>query len=158
MNNEAQIFDATTAKIQTLSDDVVRVYVDIDPSQAPEALQAFCRNGTPVAIARLDNKAALKAEQKKLIDADKPVMQTFGEHAKSLKLHGFCRSPKVQAILGVYFDPLGSESLEFCEELTWKRMREHFGCQSMKYVNPKEVLLWAEKNDVKYLLPKIYKE
>lgn len=55
---------ATSGAIRSLVDGTLRLTVDIDPKDAQEAFALFGRPGSPVALARITNEAAVEHDRK----------------------------------------------------------------------------------------------
>lgn len=57
------VITASTVKVSTMSDDTLRLVIDIEPMHAQEAFALFGQRGSPVVIARLTQEAALQDAQ-----------------------------------------------------------------------------------------------
>jgi hypothetical protein len=89
-------FLGSSSSSKTMADGSLRVTIDLSPADAIGAFTAFGSPGSPVAIARIDNTAALEADRAEMVKRKGP----FGEYAQKLVQSGFFRSPDVWAGVG----------------------------------------------------------
>ncbi|MGB2815280.1 MAG: hypothetical protein WBC75_09380 [Dehalococcoidales bacterium] len=94
---EAAAFLGSSSGCRTMADGTLRITVDLAPLDAIGAFTAFGAPGSPVALARISNSAALEEGRPK---TGKPVKGPYGEYAKKLVQSGFFRSPAVWAGIG----------------------------------------------------------
>lgn len=66
MNGDPGIVIGASVRSRTMADGTLRVEIDVEPRDAPTAFQLFHSPGTPVALARVTNKAAQAAADRRL--------------------------------------------------------------------------------------------
>ncbi len=87
-------FLGSTSSSKTMADGSLRITIDLQPTDAIGAFTAFGSPGSPVAVARIQNQAAVEAGR------PKAVKGPFGEYARALVLSGFFKAPPVWENLG----------------------------------------------------------
>jgi len=108
LEEDAAAYLGSSSGARTMADGTLRITVDIPPADAIGAFTAFGSPGSPVALARLTNEAALEEGR-----PGKPAKGPFGEYAKALVLSGFFRTPKI-------WESIGTDE----EFLTWVRQQK----------------------------------
>lgn len=83
----------STTTVKTMADGTLRVSVDIEPRHAQAAFSMFGAPGTPVAIARLTQEAAV-AEARREQAQDAPPAD-YGKHYELLYKQGWWHNPRV---------------------------------------------------------------
>ena len=86
-------FLGSSTGARTMADGTLRVQIDISPADAIGAFSAFGAPGSPVALARIQNEAALDADREKV---EKP----WGAEAQALYKSSFFRTPDVWKAIG----------------------------------------------------------
>ena len=64
------MIEASTVKVSTMSDDTLRIVLDISPEHAQEAFALFGQRGSPCVIARLTQEASIASRRAETIAAD----------------------------------------------------------------------------------------
>jgi len=128
-SEEKAAFLGASSGAKTMADGTLRIQVDISPLDAIGAFIAFGAPGSPVAIARVTNEAALEADREDLVNG--PVGGAikmhgpYGEYAKTLKLSGFFRTPGVWVEIGTdaqYLEWVRRQKSAISNEYSWKDM------------------------------------
>lgn len=91
---------AAAHTMRTLVDGSVAVTLHIDPRDAKQAFELFGVPGTPVAIAKLTNQAAVEDMRRQEPEANK---DDYGDVYKTLYSRGWFNNPSVCAAFGVMF-------------------------------------------------------
>lgn len=64
------MIEASTVKVSTMSDDTLRIVLDISPEHAQEAFALFGQRGSPCVIARLTQEASTASRQAAMVSVD----------------------------------------------------------------------------------------
>lgn len=98
--DEKAAFLGAVVRSQTMADSTLRITVDLSPGDAIAAFGSFGTPGSPVAVARITNQAAVESDRGEIRKLGKPEKGPYGEYAKKLVQSGFFRSPAVWAGVG----------------------------------------------------------
>jgi hypothetical protein len=94
MNEEEEIvLPAITGTFKCLNDGTIRLTVEIEPAYRVWVAKFYGERGLPIALARIGGDSAKQMLQEK-------SASTYGDHARTLRLSSFFRSPKVWAAIG----------------------------------------------------------
>lgn len=99
-NDETKAILGASSKCSTLVDGTLRVQIDVAPAHAQTAFALFGSPGSPVALARLKNDAALTHDRKEAAKEVKPTKGPHGDTARMLVASGFFRCPEVWEAVG----------------------------------------------------------
>jgi hypothetical protein len=80
---------ASYVKMSTLVDGTMRVVLDIDPTAAPEAFAMLGAPGSPIALARITDAAAVAQDRKAQVSAEKRPLSLASKVAITCQEKGF---------------------------------------------------------------------
>lgn len=149
---------ATTGKISTLSDNTLRIVVEIAPRHAKRAFELFGTQGTAVAMALLTNAAALEEGRK---DMAQPA--ETGPHGKAWALlhkAGTWFAPELHRVLGVENDvaemrrnglgDTGPAIVSIVKEVLY----EAYCVESTTEIDPAKFRADCRANGIEHILPR----
>jgi hypothetical protein len=143
-DEQPAIIMASTVSTKTMADDTLRLTIDIDPRYANEAFALYGRRGTPVALARITQEAALAQTRQETIDSD-----GHGRHYNALHRMGWFFNPRVAAVFDVLHLPTTART-----EPIKAVIYGDFGVSSMAAIPPEVFRDYCAEKRIEDTLPK----
>lgn len=128
---------ASSVSIRSLADGTLRLSVDIEPNDAQAAFALFGKPGSPVAIARVTNSAAVEHDRRQQATAPDPLPPHKMPAPLSSRVAMTCAEKSFAPFLRS-FDPDGFGAVEAsgCKEPVAQYVREYCGVTSRSDIRP----------------------
>ena len=141
MSDLSAVLGATTT-MKTLADGTFRISVDVEPRFAQQAFALFGAPGTPIALARITNEAAVEQDRK-------DMEPDHGKHYEVLYKAGWFHNPRVLAKFEIDqgWDP--AERIDAIKGAIYHT----FDVTSLKEISPEAFIDWCNELGIRSTLP-----
>lgn len=144
MSDDLSAVMGASSMIRTMADGTFRIQVDIEPRFAQQAFALFGAPGTPVALARITNEAAVEQDRKAQAEPE-----SFGQHYACLYKSGWFHNPRVMSAFRVD----KSWSPEARIETIKAKIYEVAEVESLAKIAPDDFVILCDEFGIRTTLP-----
>jgi hypothetical protein len=141
VSDELSAVMGASTTVKTMADGSLLIAIDIEPRHAQAAFALFGSPGTPVALARITNAAAVEQDRKEQAETD------HGKHYAVLYKSGWFHNPKVSAAFGLNVTP--DKRIEAIKDEIYGA----FDVDSLTDISPESFIQWCDELGIRSTLP-----
>lgn len=145
MSDDMSAVMGATKTLRTYVDGSLVIQLEIEPRHAQAAFALFGSPGTPVALARITNAAAVAQDRKAQAEAD------YGQHYAVLYKAGWFHNPKVIAAFSVHIRMISEPEKRI--EAMKDEIYGAFDVESLTEISPESFIQWCSEIGIRSTLP-----